>query len=134
MGFAWGQLSADNPTYFGLLGVSIFKVQKSSYIKAFPQGLVLAGEHNSVLNGLGITAVQSTAYANALKSYLASPSFETAATSYNLLGIIEDGRVEKYIQEYRHLADNPLLLWALMRGVSAARLEDRAVSLIRDWR
>jgi hypothetical protein len=51
---------------------------------------------------------------------------ETAAAAFTRLGIIEDARLEKYLQAYRTVQNNRLLLWALMTAAHNARLEEKA--------
>jgi len=96
------------------------------YHKVFPQGLSLAGKHNPILEDLGIRADLTASYKSALAEYLASPSFETAIASFAKFGIIEDTRIEKYINAYRRIESNPLLLWVLMTSVKNAQLEKLA--------
>jgi hypothetical protein len=96
------------------------------YQKKFPRGLVLEGSHNPILAELGIDADQSAAYASALKDYLASPTFESAAAAFTRLGFLEDVRLEKYTRAYRTVQNNHLLLWALMTAARNSRLEEKA--------
>ncbi len=101
------------------------------YHKVFPNGLTLRGAHNPVLEGLGVRSELSVRYADALASYLAAPSFETAAASYARLGIIEDSRLEKYIRAYRDLERSRLKLPVLLASVKNAHLEKTAAAMYR---
>ncbi len=99
------------------------------YHKIYPQGLVLSGGHNQILEDLGIRAEQTAAYASANADYFACPSYETVAASFVRLGIIDDARIEKYVRGYRSIQGNRLLRWALMTSAKNARLEQLATHL-----
>ncbi len=100
------------------------------YHNIFPQGLVLSGEHNQILEDLGIQAGQTAAYVSVNADYFACPSYETVAASFVRLGIIEDARIEKYVKAYQRIQGNPLLRWALMASAKNARLEQKAMDLL----
>ncbi len=100
------------------------------YHKVFPEGLVLSGEHNQILEDLGIQAGHTVLYAAADADYFACPSYETAAASFARLGIIDDTRIEKYMKAYQRIQGNPLLRWALMTSAKNARLEQKATDLL----
>lgn len=93
------------------------------YHRRFPQGLRLVGGHNPVLADLGVAAEQSRKFSSVLASYLSSPSFETALESFTRLGLVDDGRIQKYVRAYRSI-QNPLLLRVLVSGVKRAGLEN----------
>jgi len=96
-----------------------------------PRGLELRGAHNPILESLGVQAGQSEAFVSALAVYLRQPSFQNAAKTFALLGIIEDTRLEKYLKAYRGLRRNPLRLAVLAGSAHNARLEQSALA---QWR
>ncbi len=100
------------------------------YHKIFPDGLILSGGHNQILEDLGIRAEQTAAYAGVNADYFACPSYETVAACFVRLGIIEDARIEKYLKAYRTIRGNPLLRWALMTSAKNAQLERLATDLL----
>lgn len=93
------------------------------YQKTFPQGLTLVGGHNPILAELGIREEQVAGFIDALAGHLAQPAFETAIACFRKLGILDDARIEKYMDAYHKMTANRLLLWALMAGVKNAHLE-----------
>lgn len=101
------------------------------YHRAFPQGLRLSGSQNEVLAGLGISAGHVETYIGALRSYLKTPSFDSAAAAFTQLGIIEDKRIEKYAAEYRKLQDNRFVLALLHHSIQRAAFEKVAADLLR---
>jgi hypothetical protein len=91
-----------------------------------PSGVQLSGGHNPILDSLGIRAEQSQAFASALAFYLRKPTFQNAVQTFTQLGIINDARLEKYMQAYQNLRHNPLMLLILTSSVHNARLEAAA--------
>jgi hypothetical protein len=91
-----------------------------------PRGLALRGSHNPILDSLGIRPEQSADFASALAPYLRSPSFQNAMQTFTQLGIINDTRLEKYINAYQNLRRSPLTLFFLMASVHNARLQQVA--------
>lgn len=98
------------------------------YHRADPQGIPLTGEHNAILEALGISAEQTQVYADALAGYLAAPSFTTAASAFARLGVIDDTRIEKYVSAYRGIQNNRLLMGMMMASAKNARLEELAAA------
>lgn len=101
------------------------------YHKAVPEGLILTGRHNPILTELGIGAEHTQTYAAAMAPYLAAPSFKTAITAFTSLGVLEDTRVERYMNAYRGIQNNRMVLWIMMTSAKNARLEERMVSMYR---
>ena len=98
------------------------------YHQDVPQGITLIGEHNAILETLGISAEQTQVYADALADYLAAPSFNTAASAFARLGVIDDTRIEKYVSAYHGIQKNRLLMGVMMASAKNARLEELAVA------
>lgn len=91
-----------------------------------PRGLALRGSHNPILDSLGIRPEQSADFASALAPYLRSPSFQNAMQTLTQLEIIDDTRLEKYINAYQNLRRSPLTLLILLASVHNARLQQIA--------
>lgn len=86
----------------------------------------ISGAANEMLVGMGITSDQTRDFAAAARDYLSSPSFDTAFAAFRRMGLIEDARVERYLNAYQSLYKNPLLLNLLFLAVKNARLEGLA--------
>ncbi len=87
----------------------------------------VSGEHNAILDSLGITAGHSAAMASALREYLAAPSFQSALRAFQQMGLAADARIERYIRPAQVLEKRPALRALLLLAVRASGLERLAI-------
>ena len=102
------------------------------YVENFKAAYPIHGEHNEVLEALGIDAVQTRQYASAMNAYFSAPSWDSAFGAFQALGLLEDKRIDKYRKAAERLQRNWLLKKYLFRVVKKARLDQIAAAKFRE--
>jgi hypothetical protein len=97
------------------------------YIQTTHMDWEIKENHNEVLADLGITPSQTQTYLGAMKEYLASPSFETALTCFQKIGLIESSRFEKYMKAYQAIQRNKAMKAILFLSIKKAKLDQYVV-------
>ena len=91
---------------------------------------ILAGSHNAVLSDLGILPDQTDTFFQARQAYFRSRSFDVAVATFQKIGMIENGRLEKYLNAYEALKRSRLMKAVLLASVKNARLEEHAINYV----
>ena len=91
----------------------------------------VSGAHNPILATLGILPEHSAALSDALREYLAAPSFQSALRAFQQMGLAGDARIDRYIQAAQALEQHTTLRALLLLGVRASGLERLALEHVR---
>lgn len=102
-----------------------------NYLQSGAEGKKLAGEHNAVLEGLGITVEQTRQFQQALQAYFDARTFEAALNAFQKIGMVDNSRLEKYLSAYQTMQGRPALRRLFMLGVRNARLDARVSEHVR---
>lgn len=102
-----------------------------NYLQSGAEGKKLAGEHNAVLEGLGITVEQTRQFQQALQAYFEARTFEAALNAFQKIGMVDNSRLEKYLSAYQTMQGRPALRRLFMLGVRNARLDARVSEHVR---
>lgn len=90
------------------------------YVRTGRFAQLVSGKYNDALISLGIEPDQCAAFAGAANQYIASPTFNTALDAFKNLGMIDNRRIDRYIQGARRIESSalikPVLLWAVRRA------------------
>jgi hypothetical protein len=86
------------------------------------------GSHNEVLDDLGITPDQTGTFSQAMQAYLRARSLDAAISAFKKIGMIENGRLEKYQSAYERVKRSKLMNAILVLSVKNARLEAHATN------
>jgi hypothetical protein len=103
--------------------VEIFYLQTAIIFKK------MAGNHNEVLNDLGITPEQTRMYYRAMQEYFDSHSFEVAISAFQRIKMIENADFEKYQNAYRLMKNRKVMNSILMFSIKNARLDYYVMNL-----
>lgn len=101
------------------------------YLQSETSGEPLSGEYNEVLSGLGITPEQTRVFHQALQEYFEARTFEAAFSAFQKIGLIEDSRLEKYLNAYYALQKRGVINTLLMLSIKNARLDSRVMEHVR---
>lgn len=94
-------------------------------------GKPLSGDHNQVLADLGITPEQTRVYHRSLQSYFDARSLEAAWSTFQEIGMIENSRLEKYIDGYRAAQKRKWMNALLVLSIKSGRLEQKVIAHVR---
>ena len=100
------------------------------YLDQPPIQVKLSGTCNEILGELGILPEQTTTFAGYLTTFLASPSFESAAVVLENLGLSGDQRIAKYLGTAKTIQQNRLLKQLLFAGMNFPELNDLFITYI----
>ena len=100
------------------------------YLDKTPVRVKLSGAFNEILGELGIRPEHTTAFAAYLTTFLAAPSFESAAVVLKNLGLLGDQRVEKYLGTAKSIQKSRLLKQLLFAGMNFPQLNDLFVTYV----
>ena len=90
----------------------------------------ITGDHNEILDELGITPEQSRLCSEVFYEYTCSPSFDTAFTAFQRLGIIQDARIEKYVRAARSIQNRPLIKKLLFVGIRNSHIVQKSLDFV----
>jgi len=91
----------------------------------------LSGENNEVLCELSISTEQNAVFHQALQEYFENRSFEAAVSAFQKIGMIENGRLETYLNAYRTMQKRKVLTGLIMLSIKNARLESKVIEHVR---
>jgi hypothetical protein len=91
----------------------------------------LSGSQNEITDLLQIKPAQIEAFSSGMRDYLGNPSMDTAISTYQRLGMIDDMRIKKYMHAALTLNKNKLLLNTLLHGVKKSDLEQSSLKYVR---
>lgn len=101
------------------------------YLQSAATSRTLAGGHNEVLNDLGITPEQTRAFYQGMQTYFDAHSLDAALSAYQQMGMIENSRLEKYMNVYRSMKKRKLTNALFMLSVKNSRLEQRTLQHVQ---
>lgn len=91
----------------------------------------LSGSHNEVLSELGLNKSLSTRFSESISQYATSLSPESRlACLFELLGLENDSRTERYMAAARSFQKNWFLRYALFLGIRRGRISEQVVSRV----
>jgi hypothetical protein len=90
----------------------------------------VSGEHNPILDSLGVRPEDSTAFTAALCDYLAAPSLLTGLRSFEQTGLLTDTRIERYIRATQALERHRVMKSILLLGVKNSHVEQKAIDYV----
>ena len=96
-----------------------------------PKGAI-SGGHNEILEGLGIRPEQTQVYVEAISEYLQQPSFEVGLAMGRRLGLLDDTRVQKYLNAALSIRKNSLAMLPMLWSAGNAHFERAGAQLVRD--
>lgn len=100
------------------------------YLDQPPIQVSLSGVCNEILGELGVRPEQTAAFAAYLETFLAAPSFESAAVVLENLGLSGDQRIAKYLGIAKTIQKNRLLKQLLFAGMNFPELNDLFVNYV----
>ena len=90
-----------------------------------------AGSHNEVLNELGLNESLSTNFSESISQYAISSSPEARlAGLFELLGLENDSRIERYMAAARSFQKNWLLRYVLFLGIRRGKISEQIISRV----
>lgn len=95
-----------------------------------PQSISLSATHNPILEELGITSEQTISFGSTVQAYITAPSFPAAIQLSQQLGLVQNNRVEKYLEAARRFQSNPFMMNMLFLGLSIARIDRKITTFI----
>ncbi len=101
------------------------------YLKQAVPGVNLSGSHNEVLRGLGITPEQTGVVFQSMREYIHAHSFDAALSTFQKIGIIENTRLEKYLNAYQSMQRSRLMNAILLASVKNVGLGAYAIRYVR---
>ena len=96
-----------------------------------PDGAI-SGGHNEILEGLGVQPEQTFVYVEAISEYLKQPSFEVGLAMGRRLGLLDDSRVQKYLNAALSIRRNSLALLPMLWSAGNAHFERIGAQLVRN--
>lgn len=112
-----------SPAQYTML-VEMYFLQSSTAENSF------SGEINEVLSELGITSEQAVEFSRAIREYLRLHALDGAILAFQKIGMVENNRVQKYLQAYHTLEKQRLLLDLLMLSVKTSSLEKKVIEYV----
>jgi hypothetical protein len=101
------------------------------YFQSGISGQPLSGEHNEVLSDLGITSEQTRVFHQGLQEYFDARSLEAAVYAFQKIGMIQNDRLQKYLNAYRTMQKQKVLNFLLILTIKNARLDSRVLDHVR---
>lgn len=102
-----------------------------NFLRAARVEQFLTGSQNEITDLLQIKPAKIEAFSSGMRDYLSNPSMDTAISTYQRLGMIDDMRINKYMQAAQNLNKHRLLLNILLRGVENSGLEESSLKYVR---
>jgi hypothetical protein len=91
----------------------------------------ISGTHNEILNELGLSEPVSMKFSQSLNQYAASSSPESRLLDlFQLLGLENDSRIEKYMTAAKSFQKNWLLKNALYLGIRTGKISEQIVLMV----
>ena len=90
----------------------------------------LSGTHNEVLSELGLSEAESTKFSQSISQYAISSSSQSRLSNlFQLLGLENDNRIDKYLTAAKSFQRNWLLKNALFIGIQTGKISEQIVSM-----
>ena len=97
------------------------------YLQTFPTDRPISGGQNEILAEMGIQSTHVDKFRSAMQEYFRSPCFESAFSTFQHLGMVDDSRAAKYMSAARKMQKYTLLRNLLLLGVKNADLNRLAI-------
>lgn len=98
------------------------------FLQSTVMDIAFAGGHNEVLNDLGVTPDQTGTFFQAMQAYFRFHSLDAAISAFKEIGMIKNGRLEKYQNAYEAMRRSKLMNDILLLSMKNARLEAHATN------
>ena len=90
----------------------------------------IMGGHNEILDELGITPEQSRLCSEVFYEYTCAPSLDTAFSAFQRLGLIQDGRIEKYMKAARSIQNRLMFKKLLFISIQNSQIEQKSLDFV----
>ena len=101
------------------------------YLQTAAAACALSGSHNEVLRDLAITPEQTSLFFNEMQEYIRLHSFDAVISAFQKIGLIENERLERYIQAYESMKRNRLMIAFFLLCVKSSGLEAYTLNHVR---